>query len=424
MPTVLVVDDAAVDRKLVAGLLAKGQDMQVVLASTAEEALERVPALRPEVIVTDLVMPGMSGLDLVAQVASRHPEIPVILMTGKGSEEVAVKALEAGAASYVPKGVMHQHLLNTVQDVLAMVHERHSQARLMGCLKRGQFQFVLGNDASLIPSLINHVQSLVSSVGLCDEASVIRVCIALEEAVRNALFHGNLELTSEQREGDAGEYQRLIDQRSIVEPYASRRLEVTVEVTPHSGRFVIRDYGPGFDPSKLPDPTDPENLERVSGRGLLLMRTFMDEVTFNSTGNQVTMIKRCPPIEIVSEARELSDAKFIRAEQHGNTIIITPLFTTYSTLTEPGLDSEWAAVEQQLDSDTIKHVVIDLGEVPYFGSTVLEWMSIVWKRVKVKGGKLAIARPSRIGREVLDAARLQRLWRIFDTREEALASLS
>jgi CheY-like chemotaxis protein/anti-sigma regulatory factor (Ser/Thr protein kinase) len=293
MPTVLVVDDAAVDRKLAAGLLAKGRDLQVEVAASGEEALARLRDAPPSLIVTDLVMPGMSGLDLVAQVAQQHPEIPVILMTGKGSEEIAVKALRAGAASYVPKGVLHQHLLNTVQDVLDMVRERHSHARLMGCLKQGRFQFVLGNDQSLIPSLINHVQSLVSSIGLCDESSVIRVCIALEEALRNAMFHGNLELTSEQREGDASEYQRLIEERSTAEPFASRQLEITVEVTPTSGKFVIRDQGPGFDPAELPDPTDPENLERVSGRGLLLMRTFMDEVTFNKSGNQVTMVKRC-----------------------------------------------------------------------------------------------------------------------------------
>jgi CheY-like chemotaxis protein/anti-sigma regulatory factor (Ser/Thr protein kinase) len=294
MPTVLVVDDAAVDRRLVGGLLSKGSDLLVEFAASGEEALERLPAVAPSLIVTDLVMPGMSGLELVAQVVASYPEIPVILMTGKGSEEVAVKALQAGAASYVPKGVMHQHLLNTVEDVLAMVRERKSHARLMGCLKRGQFQFVLGNDPSLIPSLVNHVQSLVSSVGLCDEASVIRVCIALEEALRNAMFHGNLELTSEQREGDSAAYQRLIDERTTSPPYAGRQLEVAVEVTPTSGRFVIRDQGPGFDPAMLPDPTDPENLEKVSGRGLLLMRTFMDEVTFNETGNQVTMFKRCP----------------------------------------------------------------------------------------------------------------------------------
>jgi anti-sigma regulatory factor (Ser/Thr protein kinase) len=238
-------------------------------------------------------MPGMSGLELVAEMVHRHPAIPVILMTGKGSEEIAVKALVAGAASYVPKAALHQHLLSTVEDVLDMVRQRHSHDRLMGCLKRGQFRFLLANDATLIPSLINYVQSLLCTVGLCDEASVIRVCIALEEAVRNAMFHGNLGLTSEQREGDPAEYQRLIEQRLHQAPYAERKLEVTVDVSAHAGRFVVRDQGKGFDPQKLPDPTDPENIEKVSGRGLLLMRTFMDEVTFNREGNEVTMLKRC-----------------------------------------------------------------------------------------------------------------------------------
>jgi CheY-like chemotaxis protein/anti-sigma regulatory factor (Ser/Thr protein kinase) len=297
MRTVLVVDDAAVDRKLVGGLLAKGTGLHIEFAATGEEALAHIAKSHPDVVVTDLVMPGMSGLELVAQIAEKSPQTPVILMTGKGSEEVAVKALKAGAASYVPKGVLHQYLLNTVQDVLLMVEERSSHARLMDCMQRGKFQFSIGNDANLIPLLVNHVQSLVTSVGICDEANVIRVCIALEEALRNAIFHGNLELTSEQREGDPTIYQQLIDERTNKEPFASRQLSVAIEITPSQGRFVIRDQGPGFDPAKLPDPTDPENIEKVSGRGLLLMRTFMDEVSFNSTGNEVTMVKRCASVE-------------------------------------------------------------------------------------------------------------------------------
>jgi CheY-like chemotaxis protein/anti-sigma regulatory factor (Ser/Thr protein kinase) len=293
MATVLVVDDAAVDRKLVGGLLSKGHNLKVEFAATGEEALAQIAKLHPDLVVTDLVMPGMSGLELVAQIVEQSPQTPVILMTGKGSEEVAVKALKAGAASYVPKGALHQLLLNTVQDVLLMVEERSSHARLMDCMQRGRFQFCIGNDANLIPLLISHVQSLVTSIGLCDEANVIRVCIALEEALRNAIFHGNLELTSEQREGDQDVYQQLVDERTRKEPFASRQLSVGIEITPSQGRFVIRDQGRGFDPSKLPDPTDPENIEKVSGRGLLLMRTFMDEVTFNETGNEVTMVKKC-----------------------------------------------------------------------------------------------------------------------------------
>ena len=97
MPTVLVVDDSAVDRRLVKGLLSKGTDIQVELAASGEEALERVSQSPPALIVTDLVMPGISGLELVARVVESHPEIPVILMTGKGSEETAVLALPVEA---------------------------------------------------------------------------------------------------------------------------------------------------------------------------------------------------------------------------------------------------------------------------------------------------------------------------------------
>lgn len=292
MSKVLVVDDAAVDRKLVGGLLSKDPSLVIAFAVDGEDALAKIAADRPAIVVTDLVMPGINGLDLVARIASDHAGLPVVLMTGKGSEEIAVQALKAGASSYVPKSALHQHLLETVQDLLDVVNQSRSHQRLMESLKSGRFQFTLGNDADMIPSLINYVQSVVCSMGLCDDADAIRVCIALEEAMRNAIFHGNLELTSEQREGDTEQYQRLIEDRTSRTPYRNRQLSITVEVSPTRGTFTIRDQGPGFDPRKLPDPTDPANLERVSGRGLLLMRTFMDDVQFNDTGNQVTMTKR------------------------------------------------------------------------------------------------------------------------------------
>ena len=56
--------------------------------------------------------------------------------------------------------------------------------------------------------------------------------------------------------------------------------------------MVVEDQGPGFDPGCLPDPTDLSNLEKPSGRGLMLIRTFMDEVDFNPRGNRIRMVKR------------------------------------------------------------------------------------------------------------------------------------
>ena len=73
--------------------------------------------------------------------------------------------------------------------------------------------------------------------------------------------------------------------------HSDRRLRVKARITPEHAEFVIRDEGPGFDPHSVPDPTDPANLERISGRGLVLMRTFMDRVEYNATGNEVTLTK-------------------------------------------------------------------------------------------------------------------------------------
>jgi anti-sigma regulatory factor (Ser/Thr protein kinase) len=77
-----------------------------------------------------------------------------------------------------------------------------------------------------------------------------------------------------------------------VSPYRERRIHVSARLSRPASTFTIRDEGPGFDPAALADPTDPANLECRSGRGLLLVRTFMDEVAHNATGNEITMIKR------------------------------------------------------------------------------------------------------------------------------------
>jgi anti-sigma regulatory factor (Ser/Thr protein kinase) len=67
---------------------------------------------------------------------------------------------------------------------------------------------------------------------------------------------------------------------------------VDVKISTEEARFVIRDEGPGFDVASVPEPIDAAGEQAKSGRGLALMRAFMDQVTFNDVGNQVTMVKR------------------------------------------------------------------------------------------------------------------------------------
>jgi anti-sigma regulatory factor (Ser/Thr protein kinase) len=121
------------------------------------------------------------------------------------------------------------------------------------------------------------------------------VAVALEEALNNALYHGNLELTSELREAERQAYRDLVGARLQTAPYRDRRIFVDAKLSRTAVVFTIRDEGRGFDPSQLPDPTGPENLEKASGRGLLLMHTFTDELLFNQVGNEVTLIKRKTP---------------------------------------------------------------------------------------------------------------------------------
>ena len=119
----------------------------------------------------------------------------------------------------------------------------------------------------------------------------------------------------------------------------------------------------------------------------------------------------------------MNGPKYVRFDQQGDVLIITPLFT-FATFTEPHVASEWVTVQDHIDSPRTRHVIVDLGEIQYFGSTVLEWMVQMWKRAKAKGGKLATCNASPIGREVLTAARFDLLWGIFGTREEAIAWLA
>ncbi len=100
-----------------------------------------------------------------------------------------------------------------------------------------------------------------------------RIGIAVREATVNAIYHGN-------------QYD------------PAKHVTVCFESTPESLTIAVRDEGPGLDPKALPDPLAPENFLKSSGRGIFLIRTFMDEVRFPAvaSGTEITMTKfRRPP---------------------------------------------------------------------------------------------------------------------------------
>lgn len=112
----------------------------------------------------------------------------------------------------------------------------------------------------------HEIVDAIQSHGYKREA-VFAVRLALDEALVNAVKHGNQNDASKHVTIDF----EIDDQRLIVQ---------------------VQDEGPGFIPDELPDPTAEENLSRPNGRGVMLMRAYMTDVSFNDTGNRVILTKR------------------------------------------------------------------------------------------------------------------------------------
>lgn len=289
---VLVVDDSPIDRRWVGGLLRRRANVIPVFAGSGIEAIERLERDRPSIVLTDLRMPQMDGLGLVEVVRDRFPPIPVILMTAHGSEEIALNALRQGAASYVPKRRLARELLAVIDQVLDSMRAGGRRRTLRRGAIRSTLEFRLENDPKIAQDLIARFREETEAFELFDKNAAMRVDIALQEALLNGIYHGNLEVGSELREDGEGPFLALAEERRGLSPYRERRLRVVAEIDRTRAEFIVEDEGPGFDPTKLPDPLDPANLERTGGRGLLLIRTFMDEVVFNASGNRLTMTKK------------------------------------------------------------------------------------------------------------------------------------
>lgn len=125
---VLVVDDAAHMREVVADYVLRPNGYVVLMAENGEQALEIVQRDRPDLIISDIKMPGISGLDLVRAVRRDRPNLPVILITAEGSELIAQQALRAGAADYFIKPFDPDELLRSVERALQRPGEDASAA--------------------------------------------------------------------------------------------------------------------------------------------------------------------------------------------------------------------------------------------------------------------------------------------------------
>lgn len=292
MSRILVVNpDPAVQLRALK-LLNAGCDWDAEPCATSEQALERLEADDFELILLDLTLAAEDRHSFLEQLHKTRKIRPVLLTGDQGTIDQVVEALQAGAAGFVHTSKLEADLINHVIRVANASHRNKCHARLLDCMTSSTSTFAIENDPLLLPTLLVRFQSSVSLFSVCEPADRTRIGIALEEAMSNALYHGNLEVDSKLREEDLEAYYELAGERRFSEPYASRKIHITETLTEDAATFTIRDEGPGFDTSKLDQGADENNLEKLSGRGLLMMKSFMDEVIYNDKGNEVTLVKR------------------------------------------------------------------------------------------------------------------------------------
>lgn len=134
-----------------------------------------------------------------------------------------------------------------------------------------EFDVTIPSDTSRGHEVQERILNELEKVGFPDR-DLFGVKLALEEGIVNAIKHGN-----------------------GMDP--SKNVFVQCAYDGNKVSVIIEDEGPGFDPSDVPDPTDDDNLEKPSGRGLMLMKAFMTTVEYNDRGNRVLLEKERSPDE-------------------------------------------------------------------------------------------------------------------------------
>jgi len=126
-------------------------------------------------------------------------------------------------------------------------------------------QVIIPNNLTAARKVGEKIMRQIEAMGYSPRC-VFGIRLALEEALVNAFKHGN--------QGDE-----------------SKRIFVSYAINPQRVVVRVRDEGPGFNPDRVPDPTSPDRICLPCGRGIMLMKAYLDEVTFSVPGNEVQLIK-------------------------------------------------------------------------------------------------------------------------------------
>jgi serine/threonine-protein kinase RsbW len=258
---ILIVDNNDELRVNLAQVLGElGHD--VTTTGNREEALKRSDLDHFDLIISDLADDSTTDSQPVSELQRKHL---LTALNSNATEPVIVKAFKLGAVNCLRHPYAEGELREIVEQTLAYKLRYVDDPSLLSHTHE-KVEFELPSDLALMNGVLHYLLARVSKLGLI-AAEGSNLYVALDEAFVNAVRHGNKN-----------------DPTKLV--------RVGAELSPTEACFTIEDEGEGFDVQTIPDPRDPANLFKSSGRGVLLIYNIMDEVEYNAQGNRVKMVKR------------------------------------------------------------------------------------------------------------------------------------
>jgi anti-sigma regulatory factor (Ser/Thr protein kinase)/ActR/RegA family two-component response regulator len=261
---ILIVEGNAELRSVLSGALSE-LGHEVVTAADRAEAIDRDDLEDFDLIISDLAEYADSAVQIVSELKRKRLFVPVVVSSEEAQHDGIIKAFKLGAANYLGKPYDHEELRNIVEKTLGYKLRFVEDLKVLPFV-REHIEFELPSDISLMNGVLHYLIERVSALGVI-KPDTSNLFIALDEAFVNAVKHGNRH-----------------DPHKIV--------RITADLSAKEARFSIEDEGEGFDVNEIPDPRDPANLFKTSGRGVLLIYNIMDEVAYNERGNRLTMVKR------------------------------------------------------------------------------------------------------------------------------------
>ncbi len=293
MKKILIIDDEKPVRDVLNIALSE-EGYESYQAPSGELGFELFKSSEPDIVLTDVMMPGIDGIEVTKRMKAQRDDIDVVVMSGFGTEELVVNALRAGASNYIKKPIVFDELFKILDDIIFNRENRKRFVIFREIVESEHKDIAIGNDVSRVWGAVNQI--LFNAQAVADPNSLEGMCIGLYELLINAIEHGNLGITFREK-SDAlqnNTYRELLESRMKRADSEGMVVRIESDYEPSSITVEIRDQGEGFDLSTLPDLKDAEAILSDHGRGVLLATLFYDSVDYSEPGNCVKVSKTFP----------------------------------------------------------------------------------------------------------------------------------